>query len=46
MKAVDIGDEETLKADEAAMAEGIGDVDVEEASENPATESNGEDRHE
>ena len=46
MKVVDIGDEETLKADEAAMAEGIGDVDVEEASENPTTESNGEDRHE
>ncbi len=46
MKVVDIGDEGTLKADETAMAEGIGDVDVEEASENPATESNGEDRHE
>lgn len=46
MKVVDIGDEETLKADEAAMAEGIGDVDVEEASENPTIESNGEDRHE
>lgn len=33
MKTVDIGDEETLKADEAAMAEGIGDIEAIEAAE-------------